>query len=124
LRSREGYEEAEDRLKPLDAFLAGKRIATIGSVDITAYIAKRQGEGASNSTINRDLAVLNRMMRLAYEHNKLLRPPVIHKLKEGASRQGFFEREQFEAVRQYLSPDLQVAMTIAYPFGSACKARY
>ena len=110
-------EEAEDRLKHLDAFFAGKYIATIGSADITTYVAKRQGEGASNSTINRDLAVLNRMMRLAYEHNKLLRPPVIHKLKEGAPRQGFFEREQFEAVRQYLPADLQVAVTIAYTFG-------
>jgi integrase len=110
-------EEAEDRLKHLDAFFAGKRIATIGSVDITAYVAKRQREGASNSTINRDLAVLNRMMRLGYEHNKLLRPPVIHKLKEGAARQGFFERNQFEAVRQYLSLDMQVAVTIAYTFG-------
>jgi integrase len=109
--------EAEDRLKHLDAFFAGKRVATIGSADITTYVAKRQGEGASNSTINRDLAVLNRMMRLAYEHNKLLRPLVIHKLKEGAPRQGFFEREPFEAVRQYLSSDLQVAVTIAYTFG-------
>ena len=53
-------EKAEDRLKHLDAFFAGKRVVTIGSADITAYVAKRQGEGASNSTINRDLAVLNR----------------------------------------------------------------
>jgi integrase len=110
-------EEAEDRLKHLDAFFVGKRVATIGTADITAYVAKRQREGASNGTINRDLAVLNRMMRLAYEHNKLVRPPVIHKLKEGAPRQGFFEREQFEAVRQHLSADLQVAVTIAYTFG-------
>ena len=56
-------------------------------------------------------------MRLAYEHNKLLRPPIIHKLKEGAPRQGFFEREQFETVRRHLPPDLQVAVTIAYTFG-------
>jgi integrase len=41
----------------------------------------------------------------------------IHKLKEGAPRQGFFEREPFEAVRQHLSSDLQVVVTIAYTFG-------
>jgi integrase len=110
-------EEAEDRLKHLDAFFDGKRIATIGPADITAYVTKRQGERASNGTINRDLAVLNKMFRLAYEHNKLLRPPVIHKLRERAPRQGFFEREQFEAVRQYLPSDLQVAVTVAYTFG-------
>ena len=61
-------------MKHLDAFFGGKRVAAIGSADITAYVAKRQREGASNSTINRDLAGLNRMLRLAYEHNKLLRP--------------------------------------------------
>ena len=77
----------------------------------------RQREGASNSTINRDLAVLNRMRQLAYEHNKLLRLPLIHKRKERAPRQGFFEREQFEAVRRHFHPDLQVAVFIAHTFG-------
>jgi integrase len=109
--------EAEDRLKHLDAFFAGKRVATINPADIIAYVARRQEGGASNSTINRDLAVLNRMLRLAYEHNKLLRPPIIHKLKEHAPRQGFFEPAQYAAVRQHLRPDLQVAISIAYTFG-------
>jgi integrase len=115
-RSRD-LEEAGHRLKHLDAFFAGKRIAAIGPANITAYVAKRQGEQASNGTINRELAVLNKMLRLAYENNKLLRLPVVRKLKEGAPRQGFFEREQFEAVRRYLRPDLQVAVSIAYTFG-------
>jgi hypothetical protein len=109
--------EVEYRLKHLDAFFAGRRMSTIGPAEIIDYVAMRQRAGASNSTINRDLAVLNRMLRLAYEHNKLLRPPLIHKLKERAPRQGFFEREQFEAVRRHLRPDLQVAVTIAHTFG-------
>jgi integrase len=109
--------EAEYRLKHLEAFFGERRVSTIGPAEITNYVAMRQRAGASNSTINRDLAVLNRMLRLAYEHNKLLRPPLIHKLKERAPRQGFFEREQFEAVRRHLRPDLQVAVTIAYTFG-------
>ncbi|MBI3330342.1 MAG: tyrosine-type recombinase/integrase, partial [Nitrospinae bacterium] len=109
--------EAEHRLKHLDAFFALRRIAAIGPADITAYVAKRQSEGASNSTINRELAVLHGMLRLAYENDKLLRLPVIRKLKEGPPRQGFFEREQFEAVRRHLPSDLQVAVTIAYTFG-------
>ena len=110
-------EEAEYRLKHLDAFFAGRRIAAIGSADMTAYAAKRQGEGASNATINRELETLSRMLRLAYEHNKLTRLPVIHKLAPNPPRQGFFEREQFEAVRRYLRPDHQLATTIAHTFG-------
>ena len=62
----------------------GRRIATVGPAEITAYVARRQGETASNGTINREFAVLNKMMRLAYENNKLLRLPVVRKLKEGA----------------------------------------
>src|SRR4030095_11373331 len=37
--------------------------------------------------------------------------------KEGAPREGFFERDQYEAVRHRLSADLQVAVAIAYTFG-------
>jgi integrase len=41
----------------------------------------------------------------------------MHKLKEAGPRQGFFEREQFEAVRRHLRPDLQLAATICYQLG-------
>ena len=57
------------------------------------------------------------MLKVAYENGKLMRMPVIRKLKEAAPRQGFFEREQFQAVRRHLPEDLQVAATIAYTFG-------
>ena len=57
------------------------------------------------------------MLRLAHENNKLLRLPVIRKLKESAPRQGFFEREQYEAVRRHLQPDYQVAVAIAHTYG-------
>jgi hypothetical protein len=84
-------------LAHLDAFFAGRRVASIGGADVTAYVAARQAEGIANGTINRELAVLGRMLRLAYENAKLLRIPVIRKLKEAAPREGFFERAQYEA---------------------------
>jgi integrase len=71
----------------------------------------------ANSTINRELAILGRLFRLAYENGKLLRLPVIRKLKEPPPRRGFFERDQFEAVRRRLRPDLQVVVDLAYRFG-------
>ena len=67
--------EAEWRLTHLDAFFRTKRLGSIGPADATRYIAKRQAEGAANGTINRELAVLGRMLRLAYENGKLLRLP-------------------------------------------------
>jgi integrase len=38
------------------------------------------------------------------------------------TRRGFFEREQYEAVRRYLSPDLQDAVAIEYAFGWRCRS--
>jgi integrase len=92
-------------------------VSTIGPADVTTYVAKRQAEDVANGTINRELAILLRMLRLAYENGKLARVPVIRKLKEAAPREGFFERDQYEAVRRQLKPDLQIAAAIAYTYG-------
>jgi hypothetical protein len=110
-------EEADWRLAHLKPFFSGFRLATIGPVEATRYAAKRQAEGAANGTINRELAILGRMLRLAYEHDKLRRLPVLKKLKEAGARQGFFEAEQYQAVRRHLAPDLQVITDVAYTYG-------
>jgi integrase len=57
------------------------------------------------------------MLRRAYQNGKLVRLPIFRFPKEGAPREGFFERAQYEAVRRHLSPDLQAAAAIAYTFG-------
>jgi len=77
----------------------------------------RKKEEVANGTINRELAVLNKMLRLAYENGKLLRLPVIRKLKEAPPRSGFFEVAQFVAVCRQLPEDLRVATTLGYVFG-------
>jgi integrase len=110
-------EEAKHRLKHLDPFFTGQRIVTISPARITTYVSRRQGEGAANATINRELETLSKMLRLAYENNKLMRLPIIHKLTPKPPRQGFFEWEQYEAVRRYLQPDHQVATAIAHTYG-------
>ena len=114
--------EADTRLKPLARFFAGRRVASIGPADITAYSAKRQAENVSNGSINRELAVLGRMLRLAAENGKLIRLPVIRKLKENAPRQGFFGRDQYESVRGLLPVDRQLAVAIEHEFGWRCQS--
>src|SRR4030095_11879806 len=109
--------EVEGRLAHLDHFFTGRRVAAIGQSDVTTYILHRQTKGAANGIINRELGVLIRMFKLAYEIGKLLRPPVIRKLRESGPRQGFFEHKQYQKIRRYLPADLQVAITIAYTFG-------
>ena len=109
--------EAETRLRWLDKFFAGYRVAAISPSTIRVFVESRQKGTAANATINRELATLRRMLRLAYKEGKLLRLPVFEMLKERAPREGFFERDQYEAVRRRLPVDLQVATAIAYTFG-------
>jgi integrase len=110
-------EEAEKRLKHLDGFFTRYRIAGIGGAEASAYVEHRRAHGVQNGTINRELSVLTRMLRLAAERNKLLRVPVIRKLKEAPPRSGFLEREQFAAVCRHLPDDVRVAVTIGYALG-------
>lgn len=110
-------EEAEYRLKHLDTFFAGRKLAAIGPADTTQYAARRQEQGASNGTINRELAVLSRMLRLAYENGKLLRLPVIRRLQESDPRQGFFGEVEFLAVHENLPERVRPVATFAYLTG-------
>lgn len=80
---------------------------------------KRQQQGASNGTINRETGLLKRMFRLAYQQTPQLvaRVPHIPQLKEYNIRSGFFEHEDFLALRGAMPDYAQVAVTLAYYSG-------
>jgi integrase len=109
--------EYDRRVAHLTRAFAGRRIAQLGQVDVDAYVLRRRGEGVVGSTIRRELGTLTKLLRLAYQNGKLLRLPILRKPKEGPPREGFFERDQYEAVRRRLPEDLQVAVTLAYTYG-------
>lgn len=109
--------EAGFRLKRLDTFFAGKLISRIGPADVRDYVEKRRKEGTADKTINNEIEVLIKMLRVAYENEKLPRLPIIHKLKVNNVRTGFFEREMYEKVRRFLAPDYQVVIAIEYAYG-------
>ncbi len=102
------------------------------TADVTAYVAQRQIEGAANATINRELSALKRMYSLAVAAEKIHRAPRITKLQEHNVRQGFFEREQFEAVRRHLRESLKPIVTFAcitmkmvgHKTESICRAKF
>jgi integrase len=89
----------------------------LSTAHVTAYTVARQQAGAANATINRELAALKRMLRLAIQGEKIHRAPHIAMLKEDNVRKGFFESDQVEAVRRHLSVDLQPVVTFAYITG-------
>ena len=79
-------------LKPLRDHLGDRRAVGINFRAIEAYITARRGNGKSNATINRELELLRRALRLA--HDRQLSPsiPKVRVLTEHNTRQGFFER--------------------------------
>jgi hypothetical protein len=105
------------RLRPLGAFFGGRRAVDLDESAITRYVAARQatpsrrGGPLANGTINRELSLLGTMFRLAARRKKVLHPPTIT-LLEAAPRAGFFEPDQFAAVRRHLGPDLQLAVDL------------
>jgi integrase len=101
----------------LAPWFRGRRLASLTTADIRAYVAQRQADEYANATINRELAALKRMFTLAIQAGKLLQRPHIPMIAEDNIRKGFFERAQFEAVRNRLHPTYQALVTLAYYTG-------
>src|SRR5262245_35530887 len=93
---RKSLREARIRVhKHLLPFFGGKKAHQLTTADVHSFIATRQEEGASNATINRELAILKRMYNLALHAEKIAKRLYIPKLAEDNTRQGFLEREDF-----------------------------
>jgi hypothetical protein len=58
------------RFDHLRRFFSGWRVVSIGPAEIARYLEERRTHEAENETINRELTVLGRMLRLAYENGK------------------------------------------------------
>jgi len=87
---------------------------------LASYIDGRREEHASNATINRELACLKRMYRLAYFSTPPRVPSVPHfpHLKETNVRQGFVTPEQFaKLVAHCPDLDLRAMLETAYNYG-------
>jgi integrase len=104
-------------LAHLGPVFADRLAHRVTGADVQAYAAARLAAGAKPATVNRELAALRRAFRLGLEHGRIARAPVIRGLQEQNVRAGFFEREQFEAVRRHLPEYLRPVATFAYITG-------
>jgi len=90
---------------------------------VTEYVAHRQGEshrqgqGASNATINRELAALKRGLGLAVRADKLAHRPHISLLREQNVRQGFVEADDLARLLDELPIYLRGFAEAAYVTG-------
>jgi integrase len=116
--------------KHLKPFFEGWKLSAITTSDVREYIAKRQEavivtgrdenrkeRNVSNAEINRELTALKRIFSLAFQAGKILHKPYIPLLRENNTRTGFFEWEQFAAVRAHLPEPIQPVVSFAYVTG-------
>ncbi|MFC1878216.1 tyrosine-type recombinase/integrase, partial [Thermodesulfobacteriota bacterium] len=112
---------AERSVNHLNQFFEGIIAPAITTPVIDKYIEMRMGAGAANATINRELSALKRMLNLGAEQTPPLvdkgQTPKIKMLDENNVRKGFFEHDQFLAVRSELPEYLRNFVTIAYKEG-------
>jgi integrase len=95
------------------------RVTEIATAGIKDYISSRLEAGLSNASINRELAALKRMFNLGLKctPSKVRQVPYIPMLKESNVRKGFFEHEEFLALREALPDYLRPVVTFAYHIG-------
>ena len=89
--------ELPNRWAHLEPTFGAMFAAQVETDDVRRYVAARQAMGAANATINRELATLKRMFRLAVQSTppKVSRVPYIPMLKEDNTRSGFVEDGDF-----------------------------
>ena len=117
IRGRKNQRQVKSKVNHVLAYFGNDRAKSVTTDRIKAYIKKRQEAGAAAAQINRELAALKRMFNLAVQAEKLPHAPYIPSLTENNVRTGFFEYEEFCALRNALPAFLRSAATFGYYTG-------
>lgn len=110
---------AERSVRQLKKHFEGVRVVDITTDRINDYIVERREQGKSNATINRELAALKRMLSLGAKCTppKVVHVPYVPHLTENNVRTGFFEYDEYVAVRNALPDYLNPVIVIGYYSG-------
>jgi integrase len=114
INQRKSYWRAEISLNHLRGFFGGMKACAIDTPLIRKYIKERQAAEAKNATINRELAALRRMFRLAMQDGKMPRVPYFPMLEENNVRSGFLEQEQYDKLKMALPDYLKPILIMAF----------
>ena len=118
-RSSLGHVERRLHKHLLPAFGA-VRAADFSTTHVKRYIEQRRTEGAANSTVNRELAIIKRAFRLAAESDppRVTRIPRIVMLEENNIRTGFLEHEAYVRLRDELPEEIRPLFVVGYYTGA------
>ena len=103
----------------LEPVFGNVRAADFSTGQIRHYIADRRKAGASNATINRELAVVKRAFHLAAQNDPpmVVRVPHIPMLEEKNVRKGFLEHEPYCRLLDELPIYLRPLLVVGYYVG-------
>jgi integrase len=115
-----------DGMKYVDKFFSGRPVVDISRDVVQSFIESRRRDGAAPATINRNTALLHRMLELLALGNQHLHIPEFQKLREPKARQGFCEREDFaklfDAIGTTDTPNPELLQTfILFLYTTGCR---
>jgi integrase len=104
----------------IESVLGGLLASRFGSAQVRQYVSQRRSAGASDATINRELAIVRRGFKLGAQEDPPLvqRQPAIAKLEEDNARQGFLEQDQYERLLEELPSNLKALFVCGYHTGA------
>jgi integrase len=114
INGRRSIRSAELSIKHLQRYLGLVRAVDIKTGLVKDYILRRRGEGAANSSINRELSCLKRMFSLALKGGTMAYVPYIPMLDEDNARQGFVDYDKFVILRDGLPDYLKGPLTFLF----------
>jgi integrase len=115
-RDRKGVAYLES-VRRLNGFFKGRRAVEIDADVMRQYQREQQAEGLSDGTINRALASLRAMFRLAQQDRKIKNIPFFPMLAESKPRQGTLPHEKYAALLAALPDDIRPIVVIAFNTG-------
>jgi len=98
--------------------LRGMSVAQITTDAARRFVRKRREEETGNAAINRSLAALRRMLRIAKRDKKIHDVPYIEFQKEPPARKGFLDRSDFDRLIKVLPTRLRPLVTFLYWCGT------
>jgi len=106
--------------KHLAGYFGAKGAADVTPAQVAEYVRQRRDAGAANASINRELAALKRMYKLALKSEKVKSTPYIAMLEERNVRKGFVRDAQYEALARETAKAglwLRAMFELAYTYG-------
>ncbi len=107
LQGRKSLPRLERAIKHLQRSFALSKAREITTVRIERHIDMREAEGAATATIQKEMAALKRMFRLALQNETLSRKPHVPVPKPRNTRTNFLDGEDLERVIKALPPHLK-----------------